>query len=330
MAPAESYMQQLLLKLKQLHEENRQVVVSSSSSSTLPVEAWPSDADIKRVIQQQQQQSAKNPVKPSATGTVQKLQQQQKVEHNNNQKEEQGQQKEQRPSQKQKQLREAREWLAQQQASQHSSQASTTAPVCVAGTFCTRWQVILSRHLFCLCPLMPLQQDGLPCAAGSFCPYFRRVDANDGPGVAPPPKHSQQAKISFNSLSWCQFVQDEKQQQQQQQAGASLNRSKKKYTCSVCKASFKAHQYAQHVSVDCCCTRSHAPRLVCAAGKMLIACSRRAVIQVVVSSVHAEQSVIMIIIMVMIMLIVLIVLMVLMVLMPSSRHFSTSLKLPTR
>ena len=53
-------------------------------------------------------------------------------------------------------------------------------------------------------------------------------------------------------------------------------------------------------------------------------------IQVVVSSVHAEQSVIMIIIMVMFMLIVLIVLMVLMVLMPSSRHFSTSLKLPTR
>ena len=264
MAPAESYMQQLLLKLKQLHEENRQVVVSSSSSSTLSVEAWPSDADIKRVIQQQQQQQqqqqpAKNPAKPSATGTVQKLQQQQKVEHNKKQKEEQGQQKEQRPSQKQKQLREAREWLAQQQASQLSSQASTAAPVCVAGTFCTRWQVMLSRRLFCLCLLMPLQQGGLPCAAGSFCPYFRRVDANDGPGVAPPPKLAQQAKISFNSLSWCQFVQDEKQQQ----AGASLNRSKKKYTCSVCKASFKAHQYAQHVSVDCCCTRSHAPRAKC-------------------------------------------------------------------
>lgn len=254
MTPAESYMQQLLLKLKQLHEENHHVVVSSSSrrrSSTLSVEAWPSDADIKRALQQQQ--PARTTGKPSTTGTVQKLQQQQQEEQDKRQREEpkkeQGQQKEQPPSQKQKQLREAREWLAQQQASQHSSQAPAT-PVCVAGTFCTRWEVILSPPLFCLCPLIPLQQARVPCAAGSFCPYFRRVGATDGPGVAPLPQHAQHAKISFNSLSWCQFVEDK-----QQQAGASLNRSQKKYTCSVCKASFKAHQYAQHVSVGCCHTR---------------------------------------------------------------------------
>lgn len=127
MLPFESHMQQLLLRVKDLYDENHGIALSSGGG----VDVWPSDADLKRKTRPAQAAAPK--AVPSSSVDV-KRQQEQK------QKREQVQQ---RQSHKEKQMREAREWLAQQQQQQpgNCSAASSSCLPCAAADLCTFWKV---------------------------------------------------------------------------------------------------------------------------------------------------------------------------------------------
>jgi hypothetical protein len=133
MLPFESHMQELVLRVKDLYDENQHIVVSSGSG---PHEAWPSDADLKRKAKPVQ--TAVPRAAPSSSVDVQRQQEQKR------------EQVQQRQSHKQKQLLEAREWLAQQQQQQqpgNGTTASSSCSSCVAAELCTFWKVGPSTHM---------------------------------------------------------------------------------------------------------------------------------------------------------------------------------------
>jgi hypothetical protein len=153
----------------------------------------------------------------------------------------------QRQSHKQKQMREAREWLAQQQQHGNGAAAPSFRPPCAAADLCTFWKVMSRiRSRLIPNPVSHRTQDCRPCPAGTFCPHFARAPSSAGspPQPSAPPLP---AKVTLNSLSWCKFVAVE-QRREGGAAGAPVNWRQKQYSCSVCGGVFKSHQYPQHVS----------------------------------------------------------------------------------
>jgi hypothetical protein len=165
MVSSEVYMHQLLHKVHEHHIANV-ADITGLGSSLDPCELWPADADFKGAIKgvNQRSDAAERSAKPShhveersPKCPLKKSQvaHGQAPELRPGQLDDKQQQKTLRRQQRQlQQVREAKDWLLQQQGlHEHAGpgEGSSPAVVCVAATLCTQWQVISSP----ICSIIP-------------------------------------------------------------------------------------------------------------------------------------------------------------------------------